>query len=467
MIPLPPGFGLVLDGSTREYRDGRVLMGGTPGRLMRLSDTGRQALAGLLSGRDGSPAALRLARALVDAGMAHPRPPRDAPGPAATVVIPVRDRPAELDRCLAALAGGPPVLVVDDGSADPAAVADACRRHGARLVAQEASTGPAGARNRALSEVDTELVAFLDSDCVAPAGWCAQLSAHFADPLLAAVAPRIRPLDAPRPGTVRQRYASARSPLDLGEREGDVGPGRPVPYVPTAALVVRRSALGTGFDRDLRYGEDVDLVWRLRDAGWRVRYDPAVVVRHDEPGSWRELLTRRFRYGTSAGPLSRRHPARLAPAVLRPWPALTCLLLLAGRPRASLAVAAASGVRLSAGLRGTGVPLRRSATLPVQAAAQTLVGAGRAGTMLAAPVLAAGVAHRRTRLPSLALLLGLPLLEWSRRRPRLDPIRWTAASVADDVAYGLGVWRGCLAARTCAPLTPSLGATAGPGQTGA
>ena len=77
-------------------------------------------------------------------------------------------------------------------------------------------------------------------------------------------------------------------------------PGSRVSYVPTAALLVRRSALdsvaiddaaipapghlaGPGplssrgvFDPALRYGEDVDLIWRLHDAGWRVRYEPSV-----------------------------------------------------------------------------------------------------------------------------------------------------------------------------------------------
>ena len=51
-----------------------------------------------------------------------------------------------------------------------------------------------------------------------------------------------------------------------------------VAYVPTAALLVRRAALGDGFDESLRNGEDVDLVWRLIEAGWRVRYEPAVQV---------------------------------------------------------------------------------------------------------------------------------------------------------------------------------------------
>jgi hypothetical protein len=41
-------------------------------------------------------------------------------------------------------------------------------------------------------------------------------------------------------------------------------------------------------------------------------------------------------------------------------------------------------------------------------------------------------------------------------RGELDPIRYTALHAADDVAYGAGVWLGCLRARTVAPLVPRI-----------
>ena len=53
------------------------------------------------------------------------------------------------------------------------------------------------------------------------------------------------------------------------------------------------------------------------------------------------------------------------------------------------------------------------------------------------------------------LVLVPPTVEWWRRRPGLDPIRWSVASIVDDVAYGAGVWAGCLRARSLAPLIPS------------
>jgi len=49
-----------------------------------------------------------------------------------------------------------------------------------------------------------------------------------------------------------------------------------------------------------------------------------------------------------------------------------------------------------------------------------------------------------------------PLLDWIRHRPPLDPVRWTAARVADDLAYGAGVWRGAVGARSAASLRPDL-----------
>ncbi len=82
------------------------------------------------------------------------------------------------------------------------------------------------------------------------------------------------------------------------------------------------------------------------------------------------------------------------------------------------------------------------------------MGLGRAATMLAAPVLV--VALLRGRRTAALLVLAPPLVEWWRRRPDLDPFRWVPASVADDVAYGAGVWAGCLRWRSIGPLLPTV-----------
>ncbi len=183
--------------------------------------------------------------------------PRDV-----TVVIPVRDRQAELVRCLAGLARMPRVIVVDDCSADPAAIARVASEAGARVLRRMVNGGPGAARNTGLAAADTPLVAFLDSDCVPGPGWLDSLLPHFTDPAVGAVAPRIVPDDLGR--TWLARYEGASSTLDMGARASIVRPGSRVPYVPGAALVVRRAAAGAGWVENMWVGEDVDFVLAAR-----------------------------------------------------------------------------------------------------------------------------------------------------------------------------------------------------------
>jgi hypothetical protein len=204
-------------------------------------------------------------------------------------------------------------------------------------------------------------------------------------------------------------------------------------------------------------GEDVDLVWRLADAGWGVRYEPAVTVFHREPRSWAALWARRYRYGTSAGPLARRHRGRLAPVELRAWPTTTFLAMMAGRYGWAAAMTTAGTALLARQLRGHTIPLATTVRWSTATVGWTMVGIGRAATVLAAPVLIGALVHRgRVRLAAGLLLVTPPLVEWVRRRPDIDPARWLLASVVDDAAYGAGVWVGCFRSRSLGPLLPGI-----------
>jgi mycofactocin glycosyltransferase len=461
-VPLPAGFRIAFDPGT-QFVGSDVLFGGSPPRLLRLNPAGIRALEELRGGPVGSPDSGRLARRLTDTGLAHPRPPEPGQPAEVTVVIPVRDRPLALDRCLAALGTGYPVIVVDDGSEDPAATAGVCQRHGARLVRRAAPGGPGPARNDGLDLVTTPLVALLDSDCAAGPGWIGRLAAHFADPMVGAVAPRVRPATG---NSVAGRYLAARAPLDLGPQEARVAPLTRLSYVPTAALLVRVGAVPAGgFDPGLRYGEDVDLIWRMIGAGWRVRYDPGAEVSHTEPGRWPAVLARRFRYGNSAAPLARRHPGSVPPLILQAWPAAAVAALLAGRPLAGLAAYGAGTGQLVELLREWGVPARGLLGPMAGSVRQTWLDTGRWSVQYALPVVAAGLARpggrsRKTRicrrLALASLALGPPVAEWLRARPPLDPARFTLGYLADEAAYGAGVYRGALAARIAEPLLPRI-----------
>ncbi len=346
----PAGFRLRADPGTRLVAGGTVLAGGSPVRVLRLTAAGARQVAAWFSGTPvpDSAAARALARRLLDAGIAHPdlSRARSFPGPAdVTVVIPVRDRHSELSRCLAGLAGAArvpggdiaQVVVVDDCSADPGAIAAIAAARGARVVRRPANGGPGAARNTGLAVAATGLVAFLDSDCVPGPGWLDRLLPHFADPAVGAVAPRILPHEQ---GTSwLARYEGASSTLDMGARPSIVRPGARVPYVPGAALVVRKAAAGPGFAEDMLVGEDVDFVWRMSAAGWRVRYEPAAVMGHQHRvrlGAW---FARRADYGTSAAALEQRHPGAVRPLYASWWTIGAWTAALSGRPGTAVALA--------------------------------------------------------------------------------------------------------------------------------
>lgn len=430
--PVPVGFGVTFDRSCDEPAPG-VLTGGTPARLLRLSGAGGKALSELRAGPVRTPAGAALARRLFDAGLAHPVPPA-GPDPDLTVVIPAHDRADLLAECLRTLGTRFPVLVVDDASSDPDAIAKVTAEHGAHLVRREANGGPAAARNTGLANADTELVAFVDSDAVPTADDLVRVAAHLVDPAVAAAAPRITPYV--RSGGRYDDRVFGRKPcaLDLGERPARVAPFTKVAYVPSTVLVVRRAVVD-GFEESLRYGEDVDLIWRLHAAGHTVRYDPAVVVGHHEPTTWPALLERRFRYGTSAGPLSRRHPGTFVPQALEPFTATALVAVLAGRPRvAALALTAALGDELLM-RRQVGLPARGAPRAVAVRAARTWRSSGTYATQLAGPaVLAAALTRPR-------------LAAWMLADPR---------AIAENVAYGAGVLTSCVRTRTAAPLKPLI-----------
>jgi mycofactocin system glycosyltransferase len=403
------------------------------------------------------------------------------------VVIPVRDRAQGLADTLEALGPDSPVIIIDDGSEVPVAAGGQGPGQGApsglapaglsvrpdtrapgrpiTVIRHDTPKGPAAARNTGWRAATTPLVAFVDADCVPSPGWLTTLLPHFADPAVGAAAPRITTGPAPGAPAALGAYEQRRSPLDLGPTEAPVRPGSTVPYVPTAALVVRRQAMvdAGGFDEGLRYGEDVDLVWRLDQLGWRVRYQPSATVAHPpraDVGSW---AGQRYEYGRSASRLAARHGRAVAPAAMNPWTAAAWALAAAGYPAAAAGVVAVT----------TAVLARRAGRDRATARALidlALVGNLRAGIGLATAVRRAWLPpaavaayvmtrRRRTAAPALALgaaLLVPPLLEWWSERPGLGPVQWSALRLADDLAYQSGVWAGVIETHSAAALLPDL-----------
>lgn len=457
----PADFGLALDRATQRP-SAATLIGGSPVRLLRLSGRGSALLDAWLAGGEVGPdrEPQLLARRLVDAGIARPRPPRSA-GPRrdeVTVVVPVRDRASGLAATLAAL-DGLHVIVVDDGSVD------AVSSRVAEVIRREVPGGPAAARNTGWRSVTREIVVFLDADCVPEEGWLETLLPHFADATVAGVAPRIR--SAGGAGTLA-RYEKVMSPLDMGRDAASVLPGTRVPYVPSACLAVRRSALETvgGFDERLRFGEDVDLVWRLVRAGCVVRYEPRAVVHHPPRPDVRSMVRQRFDYGRSAAALAARHGGDVAP--LSVSPACGAVWALATSGRAVPAITSSVVAAALAASRAGGDPVTRRALAllaikgDVSAARWIAMAVRRAWTPVVVAI--ACLAPRRLRrraVTLLALSFAWPLADWMVRaggdeHPWMGVAPWLALRWLDDLSYQSGTWAGVLERRSVRALLPRL-----------
>ncbi len=205
----------MLDPAVRLYHGGRTLV--AFGRVIRLTDAGPAALRALLADT-ATPAQRRLGERLVDAGFAHPRPTPKALD--VTTVIPVKDH------AVPAVPGR--VIVVDDGSRVP--IPGAIRR--------ERCGGPAAARNTGVAHVSTRVRRVPGQRLRRAAGLDRAARGAFRRSARAAVAPRVN-------GKL----------LDMGPRSA--GALR-------AERGADRPARTARFDEALRYGEDVDLVWRLQ-----------------------------------------------------------------------------------------------------------------------------------------------------------------------------------------------------------
>ncbi|MFE6511267.1 mycofactocin biosynthesis glycosyltransferase MftF [Nocardioides sp. NPDC057767] len=458
---------LLPDGFTVQVRDdvrllptpdgGLSLVGGSPLRSMRLTP----AAAGHVNDRKVRVADATtdlIARRLLDGNLADPVDLTLVDPAELTVVVPAHDRPEHLARCLAALSGLQ-VIVVDDASRDPAAVAEVVRRHSATLLTLVDNRGPAGARNAGLARVTTPCVAFVDSDVAADPAMLAQLAGQLADPRVALAGPLVRGhTDKDRPSWF-ERHDVAASSLSLGTRACSVRPGAAVGWLPSACLVARTATLREvgGFADDLRVGEDVDLVWRLVEAGHIVRYQPDLEARHEVRGTIRGWLGRKLVYGTGGAELGRRHGDAIAPAVLSPAMAAAGAAVLAGRwwsapaTLASLvwgsrAVAEAlpdvpgrTGLAIRLATRGLGWSLRQESALllrhwwPFTLVACLLSRTVRR-MVLAALVVDSVVAARESDVRPTTLL--------GRR--------------LDDLAYGTGLWVGAVERRSVRCLAPRV-----------
>ena len=219
--------------------------------------------------------------------------------PLVSVVVPTRDRPRALGRCLGALSAQTikerlEVVVVDDGSLDGDAVADAVSRWPGTRLRLQAPSGPAAARNAGARAARGTFICFTDDDCEPREDWAERLVEALQGKTDAVGG---RTVGATSAAIVRASELIAHAPAFVSAREDSLV------FTPSNNLACRADVLAA-LPFDERYpaaaGEDREWCERLLRSGRVLRYEPsAVVVHHDDP-DLRSFLRRQLRYGRGA-----------------------------------------------------------------------------------------------------------------------------------------------------------------------
>lgn len=242
-----------------------------------------------------------------------------AHAPMISVVIPTHNRPDRLQRCLTGVMSAVyrpfEVIVVDNAPAQPADVmVEAFARALPIRYVREDRRGVSWARNRGLKEAQGELIAFIDDDVVPDPNWLTELAMGFgAGANVACVTGLILPAELnsnsqlwfEQFGRLAKGFDGRLFDLD-GHRPDD-------PLYPYTAgtfgsganfgfrtAILRRlggfdNALGTG--TLARGGEDLDACFRVVQAGYQVRYEPASMVFHAHPAEYDLMRNESYSYG--------------------------------------------------------------------------------------------------------------------------------------------------------------------------
>jgi glycosyltransferase involved in cell wall biosynthesis len=234
-----------------------------------------------------------------------PLPPPLGDPPRISVVICAYNAERTMDACLASLRTlrypNYEVIVVNDGSKDRT-LEIAQRYPEVRIFSQE-NHGLSVARNVGFENATGSIVAYTDSDCVVDPDWLTYLAYKFVHGGFVAVGgPNLPPPeDARIPACVAASPGGPTHVL-LDDEVAEHIPGCNMAFLKTALVEVG------GFDPIHRAaGDDVDLCWRLQNAGHPIGFSPAAMVWHFRRNTIKAYLKQQMGYGYAEAQLYFKH----------------------------------------------------------------------------------------------------------------------------------------------------------------
>lgn len=194
------------------------------------------------------------------------------------------------------------IIFVDDGSTD--ATAEIAARYPVRVI-QGTGQGPGAARNLGWQAANSELIWFIDSDCVAEPDALEKLLPHM-------VAPEVAGVGGSYSNLFPDSLVASLIHEEIVARHWRMG--RDVNFLATFNVVYRREVLAQvgGFDESLKLAQDAELAYRIVAAGHQLRFELDSRVGHHHPRSFWRYLRTQARQGYYRVKLYRQHPTKIS-----------------------------------------------------------------------------------------------------------------------------------------------------------
>ncbi len=195
------------------------------------------------------------------------------------------------------------IILVDDGSIDTTPQI-AFMHPGVRYFRHEKNLGLSAARNTGIAAATGEVIAFTDSDCRADEDWLYYLIGDLLDGGFIGVGgPNLLPPEDSVVAAAVMVSPGGPAHVMLTDRQAEHVPGCNMAFYKWGLAEVG------GFDPIFHAaGDDVDLCWRLQQAGHRIGFSPAGFVWHYRRSTITDYLKQQHGYGQAEALLVRKHP---------------------------------------------------------------------------------------------------------------------------------------------------------------
>ena len=195
------------------------------------------------------------------------------------------------------------VIVINDGSTDT--TPQIASEFDVKLISTP-NEGLSAARNLGASIAKGEIISYIDDDAIPDPDWLLYLASSFYYTAYAAVGgPNIAPCNVSLIADCVDHSPGSPCHVLITDTEAE--------HIPGCNFSIRKTAIDQlgGFDVQFRTaGDDVDLCWRITEAGWKIGFNPGAMVWHHRRRTTRSYWKQQFGYGKAEALLERKWPQK-------------------------------------------------------------------------------------------------------------------------------------------------------------